>query len=186
MTRTVVLVHLNSLDLGGTQLCALDFAEALVAYGYDSHLIGPVPEVAGPSLLDVARERGIVVHPYREPASMLAHSRILAKRADEIDAALVHAYGTWGAPRPIYWGPSLFGRRPWVLTMYEMSLHHSVHRHMPMVVGTEYLLEECVDRPGLTTLISPPVDMARDRPPARRSPPVRASGSSSCPGSRTT
>lgn len=165
MTRTRVLVHLNSLDLGGTQLCALDFAEALVPYGYDSHLIGPLPEVAGPSLLDVAGERGIAVHPYREPGTVLAHSRILAKRADEIDAALVHAYGTWGAPRPIYWGPSLFGRRPWVLTMYEMSLHHSVHRHMPMVVGTEYLLEECVDRPGLTTLISPPVDMERDRPP---------------------
>ncbi|MGB7980049.1 MAG: glycosyltransferase family 4 protein [Candidatus Nanopelagicales bacterium] len=166
MIRTVVLVHLNSLDIGGTQLCALDLAEALVPYGYDSHLIGPLPEVGGPSLLDVARERGLMVYPYREPPTVLTHARILAQRADEIGADLVHAYGTWGAPRPIYWGPSIFGRRPWVLTMYEMSLHHSVHRHMPMVVGTEYILEECHDRPGHTVLISPPVDLLNDRPPA--------------------
>lgn len=170
MMRTVVLVHLNSLDIGGTQLCALDLAEALVPYGYDSHLIGPLPEVSGPSLLDVARERRLTVYPYREPPTVLAHSRILAQRADDIGADLVHAYGTWGAPRPIYWGPSAFGRRPWVLTMFEMSLHHSVHRHMPMVVGTEYLLEECEGRPGHTVLISPPVDLRKDRPPVEEPP----------------
>lgn len=166
MKRTVVLVDLNSLEIGGTQLCALDFAESLVPYGYDSHLTGPLPEAAGPTLLDVARERGLTIHPYATPSTVLAHSRVLAQRANDIGADLVHAYGTWGAPRPIYWGPSLLGRRPWVLTMYEMSLHHSVHRHMPLVVGTEYLLEECEDRPGHTVLISPPVDLRKDQPPS--------------------
>lgn len=166
----VVLVHLNSLDLGGTQINALDLALALEPHGYRSHLVGPEPTTDGPTLLDVARERGLTVHPYREPPTVLGHARLLARRADEIGADLVHAYGTWGAARPAYWGPCLLAKRPWVLTMYEMSLHESVHRHMPMVVGTEYLVEECVDRPGPTVLISPPVDLQRDRPPENPDP----------------
>ncbi len=111
-----------------------------------------------------------MVHPYDEPATVLAHSRVLTRVADEVGADLVHAYGTWGAPRPTYWGPCRLGRRPWVLTMYEMALHPSVHRHVPLIVGTEYLLEECADRPGPTTLISPPVDLDRDRPQEGASP----------------
>ncbi|WP_372593644.1 hypothetical protein [Actinotalea sp.] len=164
MRNRVVLVHLNSLDLGGTQINALDLAVAVVPHGFDSYIIGPEPTSDGPSLLDVASDRGVEVHPYREPATVLAHSRVLTRVADQVGADLVHAYGTWGAPRPTYWGPCRLGRRPWVLTMYEMALHPSVHRHVPLVVGTEYLVEECAGRPGPTTLISPPVDLDRDRP----------------------
>jgi glycosyltransferase involved in cell wall biosynthesis len=160
----VVLVHLNSLELGGTQINALDLAAAVVPLGFRSHLVGPAPTSSGATLLDVARDRGIEVTPYRQPATALAHSRVLGRWADALGADLVHAYGTWGAARAVYWGPCRFARRPWVLTMYEMALHPSVHRHMPMIVGTEYLLEECSDRPGPTVLISPPVDLLRDRP----------------------
>ena len=168
----VVLVHLNSLELGGTQINALDLAEAVVPHGFRSHLIGPAPTSSGDTLLDVARDRGVEVTPYREPPTALAHSRVLARWADALGADLVHAYGTWGAARAVYWGPCRFARRPWVLTMYEMALHPSVHRHVPLIVGTEYLLEECAGRPGPTVLISPPVDMVRDKPSsasARRS-----------------
>lgn len=161
-----VLVHCNSLELGGTQINAVDLATAMVPHGYESVLVGPAPTRPGPSLLDVARERGVTVEPYEEPATVLAHARLLSRRADELAVDLVHAYGTWGAARSVYWGPCRLARRPWVLTMYEMSLHHSVHRRVPLVVGTEYLLEDCADRPGPTVLISPPVDMTRDRPPA--------------------
>lgn len=167
----VVLVHLNSLELGGTQINAVDLAAALVPLGYESHLVGPEPARAGASLLDVAAERGVRVTPLREPSTALAYSRVLRQRADAVGADLLHAYGTWGAARAFYWGPSRFGRMPWVQTMYEMELHHSVHRHHPLIVGTEYLVEECVDRPGPTVLISPPVDMLRDRPRSADEPP---------------
>ncbi|KQY42908.1 glycosyltransferase family 4 protein [Cellulomonas sp. Root137] len=167
----VVLVHLNSLELGGTQINAVDLAAAVVPHGYESHLIGPEPTGPGANLLDVAAERGVRVTPYREPSTALAYSRVLRRTADEIGADLLHAYGTWGAARAFYWGPSRFGRLPWVQTMYEMELHHSVHRHHPLIVGTEYLLEECEDRPGPTVLISPPVDMLRDRPRDADAPP---------------
>ncbi|NMR21438.1 glycosyltransferase family 4 protein [Cellulomonas fimi] len=166
----LVLVHLNSLELGGTQIIALDLAEAIAPLGFRSHLIGPAPASKGPTLLDVARDRALTVHPYREPSTVLAHARVLARRADEIGADVVHAYGTWGAARAAYWGPCRLGRRPWVLTMYEMALHPSVHRHMPMIVGTEYLHEECGDRPGPTVLMSPPVDLIRNRPAEAVSP----------------
>ena len=112
---------------------------------------------------------------------------MLRRPADEIGADLLHAYGTWGAARAFYWGPSRFARRPWVQTMYEMELHHSVHRHHPLIVGTEYLLEECENRPGPTVLISPPVDMLPGPAAAcRRARRTSASRSSSCPGSRRT
>ncbi|OJV83396.1 MAG: hypothetical protein BGO37_08955 [Cellulomonas sp. 73-92] len=164
LRRRRVLVHLNSLELGGTQINAVDFAAALAPLGFDSCLIGPRPTLPGPSVLDVARDRGVDIDPYEEPETVLAHARLLSRWADRLDVDLVHAYGTWGAARSVFWGPSRFASRPWVLTMYEMVLSESVHRHVPLVVGTEYLLDECVDRPGPTILIRPPVDMTRDRP----------------------
>lgn len=161
-----VLVHLNSLELGGTQLNAIDFAAAVASRGYESVLLGPRPAPGAPDVVPIARERGLTIEVYDEPPTVLGHARLLRRRADELGADLVHGYGTWGAARSIYWGPSRWARRPWVLTMYEMALHPSVHRHVPLVVGTEYLLEENIDRPGRTVLIRPPVDLERDRPPA--------------------
>jgi hypothetical protein len=55
-----VLVQVNSLALGGSQINAVDLAAATAAYGYDSVLVGPrgsLPE--GPSLFDIAQERGV-------------------------------------------------------------------------------------------------------------------------------
>jgi glycosyltransferase involved in cell wall biosynthesis len=160
-----VLVHLNSLELGGTQLNAVDFAHELRARGIDSVLVGDAATAGhGPSLLDYARTRDVRIEPYAPEPGMRAHARQLRRMADEHGVDLVHVYGMWGAARPVYWGPARFGRLPWVETVYEMSVTPVVHRHMPLVVGTGYLVEELADRPGRTILVSPPVDLAADAP----------------------
>ncbi|MGO4680979.1 glycosyltransferase family 4 protein [Microbacterium sp. 2MCAF23] len=162
-----ILVILNSLELGGTQINAVDFAGRLRGRGIESILIGPRATAGeGLSLFDYARDRGVEIEAFDLAPGMAAQARQLRRIADEHDADLVHVCGMWGSARPTYWGPALLGRRPWAQTVYEMSITPVVHRHMPLIVGTEYLVEELADRPGRTVLISPPVDLDSDAPDA--------------------
>ncbi|WP_309616984.1 glycosyltransferase [Salinibacterium sp.] len=162
-----ILVHLNSLELGGTQINAVDFAAALRARGIDSLLVGDRGSRRdGPSLLDIASAKGVCVKPYDAEPSLFAHARQLSRFADDFGADLVHVYGSWGGGRPTFWGPARWGARPWVLTVYEMQVSFKMHRHMPLVVGTGYQFDEQSSRPGGAVLISPPVDLASNSPGA--------------------
>ncbi|MFB7891638.1 hypothetical protein ACFC1I_05520 [Microbacterium sp. NPDC056044] len=163
-----MLVHLNSLELGGTQINAVDLAVQVRENGIESVLVGArdtLPE--GPSLLDIARDRGIGIELYDPEASILARGRQLTGLARRHRADLVHVYGSWGGgARPTYWGFSRFGRRPWVQTVYEMEVSPKIKLQMPLIVGTGYLVDDMRTRPGRTILISPPVDTDADRPDA--------------------
>ncbi|WP_010205773.1 glycosyltransferase [Salinibacterium sp. PAMC 21357] len=162
-----ILVHLNSLELGGTQINAVDFAAALRARGIESLLVGDrESQRGGPSLLDIAAAKGVHVEPYEAAPGVFAHAKQLTRFADDFGADLIHVYGSWGGGRPTFWGPARWGTRPWVLTVYEMQVSHKTHRHMPLIVGTGYLLDEQAARPGGVVLISPPVDLVSDAPDA--------------------
>lgn len=163
LARHTVLVQLNSLSLGGTQINAVDFAARLTNYGYDSVLIGPRDTLpSGPSLLDIAREKGVRVEIFDRPTSVVAGARFLSRRARECGAEVVHVYGSTNA-RSAFWGPALLARRPLVLTVYEMGVDAAEFASPPLIVGTGYLVDDLHDRPGPTILISPPVDLSRDR-----------------------
>lgn len=162
-----VLVQVNHLDLGGTQLNAVDFARAVEPHGYRSVLYGPLDTLprSGPTLFDVATDRGVSLEGYDRSAGVLSgRARSMARRAEEIGADIVHVYGTWGDPRTAYWGPCRLGRRPFVHTVYEMSVDPSTYRHTSLIVGTRHLHDELSHRPGPTALISPPVDVTADAP----------------------
>ncbi|MGH8836529.1 MAG: glycosyltransferase family 4 protein [Actinomycetes bacterium] len=161
---------MNSLALGGSQINAVDLAAATAAYGYDSVLVGPrgtLPE--GPSLFDIAEERGVHLETFERPIipqgarDMTRGVRDMIRLAAVHKCDLVHVYAT-GMYRPAYWGPCRFGRRPWVLTVYEMTVHPQTPRGPSLIVGTEYLLEEQSGRSNGVALISPPVDLERDNP----------------------
>jgi glycosyltransferase involved in cell wall biosynthesis len=165
-----VLVQVNSLALGGSQINAVDLAAATAAYGYDSVLVGPrgsLPE--GPSLFDIAQERGVRLETFER--SIVPHGardmtrgvRDMARLAAVHKSDLVHVYAK-GMYRPAYWGPCRFGRLPWVLTVYEMTVDPRTPRGPSLIVGTEYLLEEQSGRANGVALISPPVDLERDSP----------------------
>lgn len=161
-----VLVHLNSLELGGTQINALDLAVEVRRHGIESILVGARETLpSGPSLLDIAARRGITVEVYDPEESIIARGRQLTALAEQHGAELLHVYGSWGGgARPTYWGFARFGRRPWIQTVYEMEVSPKIKRHMPLIVGTGYLVDELEHRPGRTILISPPVDTDADRP----------------------
>lgn len=166
-----VLVQLQSLALGGTQLNALDFAVELNELGVTSYLRGPddtVPD-SGPGLMEVAAERGVEVEAFPAGGALLAdRAPSMTRRAAELGVHLVHVYGEAADPRAAFWGPCRFGRRPLVQTIYEMAVDPRTYRHSALVIGTGYLRDELASRPGPTTLISPPVDLERDRPDDRK------------------
>lgn len=166
--RRTVLVQLNSLAIGGTQINAVDFAVAVRPHGYDSILVGPRdtrPE--GPSLMELAAERGVIVEPFdRASGGVIGRANALTERVRSLGADLVHVYASGGDARSAFWGPCLAARRPLVQTVYEMDVGPEVYRHTPLVIGTGYLRDDLRDRPGRTVLISPPVDLVRDAPNA--------------------
>lgn len=160
-----VLVQLDSLELGGAQINAVQLSAAVARHGFDSLLIGSkqsLPVGAGPSLIDVAADYGLTVQVYDRPASLAAHARTLSRIARRSDARLVHTFSA--SERAAYWGAGLFGRRALVRTIYEMSFDPRTHPSVPVVVGTAYLRDELTGHPGGATLISPPVDTSRDAP----------------------
>ena len=160
--RSTVLVQLNSLNLGGTQICALELACAVRAHGYDCVLMGPRDTLpSGPSLLDVARDSGVRVEAFDRPQTVRAGARLLSRRAREYGADIVHVYGTDQA-RSAYWGPSFAARRPLVLTVYEMAVAADEFAGPPLIVGTEYLVDDLDGRAGETRLVSPPVNLESD------------------------
>jgi glycosyltransferase involved in cell wall biosynthesis len=163
-----VLVHLNNLELGGTQINAVDLAARMRDRGVESILLGARSTLPpGPSLMELAAARGMTIHLYDPEPTIFPLARQVAAIARRHRVDLVHVYGSWvGGTRPTYWGPSRFAKTPWVQTVYEMSVSPTNFRHMPMIVGTHYQREEARDRPGPTILISPPVDLTENHPDA--------------------
>jgi glycosyltransferase involved in cell wall biosynthesis len=165
-----VLVRVNELGLGGTQLNAIDFAIAARAHGVHSTIVGYRETLPpqGPSLLDVASDRGLPIEildeiPFGGLRGRLQRMQDLRQLADRHNVDLVHAYGAWSARRA-YWGPCRFGRRPIVITVYEMYLPSHVYRRPHLIVGTTHMYEVYEPTRGNVHLISPPVDVNRDAP----------------------
>ena len=161
-----VLVHLNHLEIGGTQLNAIDLAVALRKHSVETILVADseaIPE-SGPTIIDVAATRGLTLELYGPYTGVFQQAREVARIARRHHASLIHVYGSWGGgSRATYWGPSRFGRLPWLQTVYEMEVDPSIKEHMALVVGTQYLAEDLRGRPGATLLVSPPVDTDADR-----------------------
>jgi len=159
-----VLVQLNGLELGGTPINAIEFADKARRHGVESLVVGPTRTLPrGPSALDVAAQRDVPILGLDQPMGTAANAKEIDALVAEHDIDLVHSYGTWSA-RHVYWGPYRMGRVPLVMTVYEMDVHWTVFQRPPLIIGTKYLLEDLAERPGPTELVSPPVDLERDDP----------------------
>ncbi|GAA1919522.1 hypothetical protein GCM10009775_10120 [Microbacterium aoyamense] len=157
-----VIVQLNELGLGGTQLNAVDLAGELRSLGWESIVVCFAPDPPPtPSVLDHARELGIDVRLPKVRPSSLKGARYLARLARKHRTPIVHVYSGVNS-RSAYFGPSLFGRRPLVTTMYEMSMSPYEYENTSVIVGTGYTAENLRDRPGPVQFISPPVDVHAD------------------------
>lgn len=157
-----LLMHLNDLAIGGSQMNAVDLARGLRRRGVDVHLSaatepGPVADaIAAEGLsLRLLRRRG------DEPGGAAEPLRDLVR---ELGADLVHTF-EWQQALDALGGPYLVDGIPMVATVMTMSVPTWLPAHRPLTTGTP-ALTDLVRRHhrGPVWTLPPPVDVDRDHP----------------------
>jgi glycosyltransferase involved in cell wall biosynthesis len=165
-----VVVGLHHLELGGSQLNALDLAVAMRERGHEMMIFGVCQREPGP-MVDLARSAGLPVRLARHPLERtrwarpfrLSVSRRLMAVVREHRADLVHVY-EYPLILDAFHGPHLRLGVPVVGTVYGMGVSKWVPRYPELIVGTGQIVEDTTrfrDRP---TLIAPPVNLDGDDP----------------------
>ena len=166
-----ILVVLHHLELGGSQLNALDFALASREHGHDVFVFGPVWDGQPGPVAEMVRSAGLPLtlfhHPDTVPGVIPAR-RLLAKRLSRIVAEeniqLVHAHEL---PMILdsFYGPHLKFGVPLVCTIYAMVVHWWLPRYPPLIVATQELADLVVPlRPQRPVVIEPPINTDSDDP----------------------
>lgn len=167
-----VLVFPHHLEIGGSQVNAIDLAAAVRdLHGHDVVLLatpGPAGELVrerGLRLLEAPRPR---VHP--SPAMMSSLRRVVAE--ERID--LVHAWD-WPQCLDAFYGVHALGGVPLVGSNMAMAVTTFLPRSFPLTYGTPQLVEQArARRAGPVALLEPPVDALRNAPGAAPSGPFKA------------
>lgn len=163
-----ILLGFNQLDLGGSQLNALDLAMEMVRRGHRVIGYGTYDDEPGP-LARLAQTRGLPLILCRKRTTGRASARNAARlraiaRSERID--VVHAY-EFPVVFDCYYGPHLVDGVPMIVTIYSMAVPTWLPRTIPLVVGTQELADGAAPfRRASTTLIEPPVDTDADHAPA--------------------
>lgn len=157
-----VLVHPHTMEMGGSQLNAIELADAVHRHGHDVAVYAP-PGV----LVEEVRRRGLtwVEAPApggRAPSWDSALRLLRFVRNEGFD--IIHAY-EWDATLDTVFGPGLLGT-PVLSTVLSMGVPRYLPSTVPLIVGTKELLErESSWRPEVF-LMEPPIDLDRNRPGA--------------------
>jgi glycosyltransferase involved in cell wall biosynthesis len=156
-----LLVAPHDLEIGGSQINAIDLAAGAAAAGHEVVVYGR----PGP-LVDYVDSRGlefIASRPlkYRPAPSRIMQLRELA-RSRELD--LIHAY-EWPPCLDAYFGAHLRDEVPLLCTVLSMSVPRFLPPSVPVVMGTEALGREARARQrGPVWVLEPPIDTEADSP----------------------
>ncbi|MCU1466820.1 MAG: hypothetical protein JWM72_2748 [Actinomycetia bacterium] len=159
-----VLVFTHHLEIGGSQVNAVDLAAATRDI-YDHEIV--VFATPGPAAALVA-DRGLRLieapKPRAHPSPAMSRALIGAVRREKPD--LVHAWD-WPQALDAYYAVHLPLHVPLAVSIMSMVVLTSVPQHIPITMGTEELVDEARRRRrGPVELLEPPVDTARDNPTA--------------------
>jgi glycosyltransferase involved in cell wall biosynthesis len=158
--RILVCPHL--MEIGGSQLNAVELASRAARAGHDVVLFGPDGE-----LVSRVEELGLEYH--RAPVEESWPSRrniarlVSLVRQRRID--LVHGY-EWGPVTDLAFGPHLLLGTPMVATVLSMDVPGFLPRHVPLVVGTRELEKSSRARYPRVQLMEPPIDTDLNAPAA--------------------
>lgn len=154
-----VMVCPHDMDIGGSQLNAIDLAAAVRDLGHDVLVYSS----DGP-LMSRVRDLGLAHRP-RHPAPRrpsLARAVHLARVAREWRADVLHGY-EW--PPILEAAAAAVVSRPVAVgTVMSMSVAPFLPGALPLVVGTAQIARSCGSRAGAVTVIEPPVDLVHDHP----------------------
>ncbi|PUB29939.1 glycosyltransferase involved in cell wall biosynthesis [Promicromonospora sp. AC04] len=166
-----VVVYVHHMEIGGSQLNALELARETAARGHDVVVLAP----PGGAMWDVARRFGLdmVTLPthlvWPSPKNM-AHAVSAVRR---LRADVVHAY-EWGPAIDVALGPHMLLGTPAVVTTLSMYVSGYIPRHLPLIVGTRRLEQEAATIYRNVRLMEPPVDTTTNFPRSAGGTAVRA------------
>jgi len=163
-----ILVGLHHLELGGSQLNALDLALEMRERGHEIVAFGVhdgEPGMLAQLVLDAGLPLALAEHPRVRQGKVpvrWAVARQLTVAAADVD--LVHTY-EYALHLDAFFGPHLRYGVPLVQTTYAMTVPRWLPRRPPLVVGTHALVESAAPfRVTPPTLIEPPVNTRTDDP----------------------
>ncbi len=156
-----VVVYPHSMELGGSQLNAIDLAAAVRdrghevwVYAEDGALVARVRE------LGLRYVKAAAVGP--RPSPFIA--RELGRLVRATHADIVHGY-EWPPALEAYASTALRGTAAPVVTVMSMAVAPFLPSSMALVVGTRHIRESVrPGRSGRTYVIEPPVDMHANQP----------------------
>lgn len=155
-----VLVYPHMMEMGGSQMNALELARQMGEQGHEVVVFAPdgeLVELASAWGLEVARAP--VAHSWPSMRNMVALDRLVRERA--IDVA--HAY-EWGPAVELAFGSHLLRRTPLVVSVMSMDVPAHIPTHLPLILGTRNLIATQIGlRPDLQ-LLEPPVDTTTNSP----------------------
>lgn len=156
-----VLVYPHMMEIGGSQLNAVQLAGAVRDLGHEVIVLsepGPMVErvrALGLEHIEIPRLRGV-------PSAMV--SRRLARVVRERQIDVVHGH-EWSSVIEAFFGPALRYRTPVVGTVMSMSVVWFFPRTVPLIVGTQDMHRAAIKAGHRrVTLIEPPVDTEEDDP----------------------
>ncbi|GAB4388066.1 MAG: hypothetical protein Kow0025_05170 [Thermodesulfovibrionales bacterium] len=159
-----VLVYAHQLEIGGTQVNAIELAAALRdLHGHETVLFA----TPGP-MADYAREKGLRYLPAPAPGAHPSPARMRALRAAvrQERPDLIHVWDWWQC-LDAYYGVHLPMRVPMVVTDMMMRLTRVLPKAVPTTFGTPEVLDKAkAAGRGPIELILPPVDVRLNAPGA--------------------
>lgn len=158
-----ILVYPHSMELGGSQLNAVDLAREYSRQGHDVTLLAE----PGP-LRDMSLGWGlsIVGIPFGRQRPSPAVARIIWRTVRDREIEVVHCF-EWPPILEAWWSVGVTGRAQVVGTIMSMSVAHFLPRDVPLTLGTKDILQSADDLGfSRTMLLEPPVDTKANAPGA--------------------
>ena len=155
-----ILLYPRALEVGGSQLNAIELGGCAVRAGHEVLLFGP-----DDVLVPYAQELGLEFHPapVRDSWPSVRNTNRLVQLVRDRDIQVVHAY-EWGPALDLAYGPHLRLGTPMLVTVLDMVIQPFTPRHVPLVVGTRELAESARSRHAEVHLLEPPIDTLRNAP----------------------
>ena len=156
-----ILVYPHAMELGGSQLIAIELAAAVRDLGHQVAIIGEDGPLSR-RVEELGLERMAIPAQRRRPSPAVAKQLRALVRQYDID--IIHGYE---------WPPALDAvaavfpneRAVAICTIMSMAVAPFLPGNMPLIVGTEALRQHTArKRSGPTYLIEPPVDMKANTP----------------------
>jgi glycosyltransferase involved in cell wall biosynthesis len=156
-----ILVYPHSMQLGGSQLNAIQLAGAVRDLGHEVSVVaepGPLVDRIG----ELGLEHVQIPRWRRRPSPQVLAQLVRLVRDRDID--VVHGH-EWPPAVEAFLGPAMLCRTPVVGTVMSMSVVPFFPRAIPLVVGTEQIRDAALAAGHRrVTVIEPPVDTHADHP----------------------